>query len=41
MQRDFAILKAIGYEIYYKREWDDPDYKSDGRPPGRYYCEAP
>ena len=37
MQRDFAILKAVGYVIYYKREWDDPDYKSDERPPGHYY----
>ena len=40
MQRDFAVLKAVGWLIYYKREWDDPDDKSDDEPPGHYYCEA-
>jgi predicted DNA-binding transcriptional regulator YafY len=37
MQRDFAVLKAVGFVIYYKREWADPDYKSDKQPPGHYY----
>ena len=40
MQRDFATLKSIGYEVYYKREWDDPDYKDDDNPPGHYYFEG-
>jgi len=40
MQRDFATLKTIGYEVYYKREWDDPDFKDDENPPGHYYFDG-
>jgi hypothetical protein len=39
MHRDFAELRAIGYDIYYKREWNDPVYKEDEFPPGHYYYE--
>jgi hypothetical protein len=40
MQRDFATLKAIGFEIKYKREWEDPEFKGDEDPVNRYYCNA-
>ena len=39
MQRDFAVLKTIGYRIYYKREWENPDDKDDVQPPGHYYYD--
>jgi len=40
MQRDFATLKAIGYPIYYKREWDNPYDKDDKQPPGHFYFDG-
>ena len=45
MQRDFATLKNvrtndIGYVVYYKREWENPDDKDDDQPPGHYYFEG-
>jgi predicted DNA-binding transcriptional regulator YafY len=40
MHRDFAVLKSVGYEIKYKREWDDPEYKDDEQPIRRYYFEG-
>jgi predicted DNA-binding transcriptional regulator YafY len=39
MQRDFSTLKVMGFEIYYKREWENPDDKDDEQPPGHYYYE--
>ena len=39
MQRDFATLNSIGYRIYYKHHWEDPDFKDDEQPPGHYYLE--
>ena len=40
MERDFAVLNAIGYKIRYKRSEDDDigDYDS---PLNKYYCEWP
>ncbi len=41
MQRDFAILNSIGYEIKYERsEFNYHDAGSD-LPHGHYYCDSP
>ncbi len=41
MQRDFATLNAIGYDIKYEHsEWNSHDAGMDV-PPGHYYCDRP
>ena len=40
MQRDFATLKEIGYEIYYKRGWESPYGEGYDQPLKRYYFEG-
>jgi hypothetical protein len=40
MQRDFATLNGVGYEIFYKRGWDDPEDCEHENPPGRYYYDV-
>ena len=45
MQRDFATLKKVqtndvGYVVYYKRGWENPDDKDDAQPPGHYYYDG-
>jgi predicted DNA-binding transcriptional regulator YafY len=40
MERDFAVLNAIGYKIRYKRSEDDNVGEWDS-PLGRYYCDFP
>jgi predicted DNA-binding transcriptional regulator YafY len=37
MQRDFAVLGALGYRMIYERSEENPN----DVPPRRYYCEAP
>jgi len=39
MQRDFATLKAVGYNVYYKRGWESPYGEGYDQPIGRYYYE--
>lgn len=41
MQRDFTALRDIGrgYRIYYKRSWEDPEYKDDKLPAGHYFYD--
>ncbi len=40
MQRDFALMKEIGYNIYYKRAWETPWEKENEDPVGHYYFEG-
>lgn len=41
MQRDFAVLNAIGFYIKYERDsWNMHDAGTDV-PPKRYYCDRP
>jgi predicted DNA-binding transcriptional regulator YafY len=41
MQRDFALLRSIGYIIEYKRAWDEPWDKENELPLGFYYFMEP
>jgi len=40
MQRDFAVLNEVGYEVYYKRGWESPYGEGYDQPIGRYYFEG-
>lgn len=41
MQRDFAVLNAIGYQIKYEREEFNMHNAGCDLPPGHYYCDRP
>jgi predicted DNA-binding transcriptional regulator YafY len=39
MQRDFAALRTVGYNVYYKRRWEYPGEDISEEPPGHYYYD--
>ena len=40
MQRDFAVLKKVGYVVYYKRGWESPYGEGYDQLIRRYYFEG-
>jgi hypothetical protein len=41
MQRDFAVLNAIGYRVKYERDSCNSHDAGFDMPPRRYYCDKP